>query len=636
MPSRGIDIDPGELLLSVFCFNLACCQPVNLPDATLCHHCGAKLALQDRYFCQKILGQGGFGRTYLGLDRHATPARQCVIKQLIPGDQGQGDRYSAQRFQLEAQQLTRLAHHAQIPELLAVVDNLQGQFLIQEYIPGPTLEQLAQTEVFTEAKIRQLLGEILPVLEFVHAHQIIHRDIKPANIISPPAPRPFVLVDFGASKYVEDQARLGQPNTVIGSAGYGAPEQVLGQAVFASDIFALGVTCLYLLTGLHPFDLYSVSDDSWQWRSCLQTPVSPGLARILDRMVNRRLQERYSRVGEVLADLRWAGPETGQLPPPTGSQPLSSASPPWQCRFRVDLSGKRVRALAISPNGRAIATACRNASVYLWDSINGEPIHRFGKVMGLWGVGHQGEVTALAFTPDGQALVSGGEDGQLIFWNLADYGQSQRLPLKTWSVSRLVVTPDGQTLVVGSDDGHIDLWPLATADQDHSLRQLVNHQDRITALALGDQGQMLISGSRDRTLRLWALPSGRLLQTLTAPQDPITALAWDPQAGSILSGDAGGRLQVWSSSSITKGSLLQRLPAAITGLALSPDRRWLAVGWQGGGLRLYQLPWGNQGSNLSAWHVEGLVFSPDSQTLVVSSEDQTLQLWSLGADLSAA
>lgn len=597
----------------------------------VCQTCGAALELEERYRCQRVLAQGGFGRTYLGLDDHTVPPRWCVIKQMVLGGYSQGDRHQQrQRFQLEAQQLSILGHHPQIPELLEVVDNQRGQFLIQEYIPGPSLEQLAQTESFTEAKIRRLLEQILPVLEFVHAHQIIHRDIKPAHIICPPPPRPAVLVDFGASKYVENRAWLEQTNTVIGSAGYGAPEQMLGKAVFASDIFGLGVTCLYLLTGLHPFDLYSVSDDSWVWRPFLQTPVSPSLARILDRMVNRRLQERYSRVGEVLTDLRWAGPETGQLPLPPGSQPLSSASPPWQCRFRVDLSGKGVRALAISPNGRAIATACRNASVYLWDSINGEPIHRFAKVMGLWGLGHQGEVTALAFTPDGQALVSGGEDGQLIFWNLADYGQSQLLPLRTWSVSRLVVTPDGQTLIVGSGDGHIDLWSLATADQDHSLRQLVNHQDRITALALAANGQLLVSGSRDRTIRLWALPTGRLWQTLTAPLAPITALTCHSQDNCILSGDASGRLQAWSPGSMIDGSLLHRFPGAITDLVLSPDRKWLAVGLENVALRLFRLPWQGQEITLDAWNVGEVVFTPDSHTLVVSSGDQTLQVWSLG------
>ncbi|MFM7470785.1 MAG: protein kinase domain-containing protein [Nodosilinea sp.] len=617
--------------LPVLCFNPGCGQPVNLPEALVCQTCGGAIALQDRYRCQKILGQGYWGRTYLGLDGHTTPLRRCVIKQMIPRDGGQGDfHHSSDWFQALAQSLSTLGHHPQIPELLAVVDNDQGQFLIQEYIPGPNLEQLTPTEPFTEAKIRCLLGEILPVLEFVHAHQIIHRDIKPASIICPPPPQPLALVDFGALKSIDDQAWLEQGGTAMGSAGYAAPEQVLGKAVFASDIFSLGVTCLYLLTGLHPFDLYSVSDDSWVWQPFLLRPVSPVLARILDRMVNRSLQKRYRQAREVLVDLRWAG--TGS---PSNCQASSSPSSTWRRDLRVELTGKRVNALAISPNGRAIATACGDAFLYLWDSINGEPIHRFGKVMGRWGLGHQGQVTTLAFTPDGRALISGGEDGQLIFWDLVDYGQSQPLPLRIWSVTRLLVAPDGKTLVVGSGDGQIDLCSLEPGDQGFFLRQLVNHQDRITALALRCNGEILVSGSRDRTLRLWALPTGQLLQTLRAPLAPITALACDPQDHSILSGDARGGLQIWSPGSSIDGHLVEKLAGSITALALSPNRQWLAVGWEQGGLRLFKLPWQDQAIPLPAWNVEGLAFSPDSQTLVVSSGDQTLQFWRLDSPIAS-
>ncbi|NJL85368.1 MAG: protein kinase [Leptolyngbyaceae cyanobacterium SM1_1_3] len=123
---------------------------------------------------------------------------------------------------------------------------------MQEFIQGPNLEiKLQRQGVFDEAQIRALLEQILSVLVFVHQAQVIHRDIKPENILYVESTHTYFLVDFGASKYA-DVETLKQTGTVIGSAGYAAPEQMLGQAGFASDLYSLGVTCIHLLTGQHP------------------------------------------------------------------------------------------------------------------------------------------------------------------------------------------------------------------------------------------------------------------------------------------------------------------------------------------------------------------------------------------------
>ncbi|HIK46253.1 MAG TPA: serine/threonine protein kinase, partial [Leptolyngbyaceae cyanobacterium M65_K2018_010] len=564
------------------------------------------------------------------------PPSPCVVKQtridrltgLSPEERAKHHR----RFQLEAQQLATLGQHPQIPQLLDVVDNDQGQFLVQEYIPGPNLDQLAQQQPMDEAQIRRILADLLPVLQFVHSHRVIHRDIKPANIIAPPPPQALVLVDFGASKYIYDQALLEKTGTVIGSAGYVAPEQALGKAVFASDIFSLGLTCLHLLTGLHPFDLYSVSDDAWVWQPFVANPVSPALGRVLDRMVNRSLKERYGSAREVMADLRWGGlswvgPQRGGALPmaaPPGQIALTLPQVTWEQRFVIHLPGVLAHAIALSPNGRALATGCSDGSVRLWDCTNGEAIHTFSKP--LFGLGHRGAVNGVVFTPDGSALISGGEDGQVIRWDLADYGR-RRLPLAGWLVSALVVTPDGETLAVGTGDGHIHLWPLT---QPKPAKTLIHHQDQVMALAVEPEGQVLISGSRDRTIRLWALPSGRLLQTLTEPLAPITALACHPQDGRLVSGDQGGRVQVWSPQDAEVGAVIQQFSSSIRALAISPDGGWLAVGDEDGHLALLNLQWQGQAIQLHhAWAIQAVAFTPDSRMVVSSGADETLRFWCL-------
>ncbi|HSM80421.1 MAG TPA: serine/threonine-protein kinase [Nodosilinea sp.] len=639
--------------MTTLCVNPACPQPQNAERAAICAACGQPLRVAERYRCQQLLGQGGFGRTYRAVDEGSEPPRACVVKQMTmavsyprPSLSAAGIERSTQRFHQEADRLATLGRHPQIPALLEVIDSAQGQFLVQEYIPGPNLDQLIQQPpsmnsglsggLSGEALVRRVLHDLLPVLGYIHSHSVIHRDIKPANIIVPPAPQPLALVDFGSAKAIVDPEQLKHTATVIGSAGYAAPEQALGKAVYASDIFSLGVTCLHGLTGLHPFDLYSVSEDAWVWRPFVKPPVSPALGRVLDRMVNRRLSERYSTAQAVLADLRWSSltlkqPKPQKLPQ-IGELTANSAAPAWEQRFALSLPGLGANDLAVSPSGRAIAAACTDGSVRLWDCTNGTPIQTLGKTLGRFGPGHRGPVNAVAFTQAGDAIISGGEDGQLIRWHLDDY-TGQALPVSGWQVSSVLIAPPGDTLAVGSGDGRILLWSLAQGN----ARTLVQHQDQVTALAVDSGGNLLVSGGRDRTLRLWSLPSGRLTRTLTAPTAPITALACHPHDGRIVSGDAAGRGQVWSVADPDTGPVIHQSTQAITALAISPDGRWLAIGDDNGQLTLIDLEINQAGGGPTtrlghAWGVRSLVFTPDSRMVISSSADETLRFWCRSAE----
>lgn len=601
----------------------------------LCRSCGQPLLLQNRYRCLRVLGQGGFGRTYQALDDDTSPPQPCVVKHLLAVG-ATASESQHRRFQLEAQRLGSLGQHPQIPDLLGVIDSGRGQFLVQQYIPGPTLAQMTQVHPLDESQVRRVLDELLPVLQFVHDHGVVHRDIKPANIIAPPSPQPLVLVDFGASKMMADSLRMDKTGTVIGSAGYGAPEQALGKAVFASDLFSLGVTCLNLLTGLHPFDLYSVSEDAWVWQPFLPNPVSPGLAQVLNRLANRSLKERYSTAQAALTDLRWSAMVTvpdrqpSASPRPSAPEPPASPPPGWTQRFVIHLEWTVANGVAVSPSGRAIAVPCSDGSVGLWDCTNGEPIQRFQKRWGVWGLGHQGPVTAVGFSVDGQYLWSAGQDGQIIQWPLTDDGPPQRLPVSGWAPTCLTrfgpTATSPQTLGVGTGDGHIHLWPLVPGA---SYRTLIYHQARITALAVtaGDRG--LVSSSLDQTMRWWSLPTGHLSQTVVVPKPAaITALASHPQDGRVVTGDQGGRLQVWNPQQPETPHLVAKLGSPVTALAISPDGHWLAAGLDNGHLPLWSLPGLRPAPTVGhAWAINGLAFTPDSALLVSTGADGTIRFW---------
>ncbi|WP_375467698.1 protein kinase [uncultured Nostoc sp.] len=294
-----------------YCLNPHCPKPENPNDVKFCRTCGSKLLLKERYRAIKPIGQGGFGKTFLAVDEDKPSKPRCVIKQFYPQAQGTNTLAKAvELFNQEAVQLDELGKHPQIPELLAYFTQEDRQYLVQEFIDGQNLAQeLAHRGAFNEIQIRQLLNDLLSVLQFCHARHVIHRDIKPENIIRESdaygkgeAQRKLVLVDFGAAKSATGTA-LNQTGTSIGSPEYVAPEQMRGRAVFASDIYSLGATCINLLTKRSPFDSYDTNNDTWVWQQYLQTPISNQLSHILNKMLESIPVRRYQTVDEVFKDL---------------------------------------------------------------------------------------------------------------------------------------------------------------------------------------------------------------------------------------------------------------------------------------------------------------------------------------------
>jgi formylglycine-generating enzyme required for sulfatase activity len=291
-----------------YCISPTCPAPdKNSLTTNFCMSCGAKILLKDRYRALKLLGQGGFGKTFKAVDEDQPRKPSCVIKQFAFSSNHPETRQIALKlFYEEAQHLETLGKHDQIPELLAYFD-VEGQpYLVQQFIDGQDLEQeLSTAGTFNQAKIRELLESLLPVLDFLH-HQsppVIHRDIKPANIIRRCGDSGLVLVDFGAAKQAT-QSMLAKTGTAIGSAEFAAPEQARRKPAFASDIYSLGVTCIYLLTQVSPFDLFDMNQDTWVWRDYLvDNPVDEKLGKVLDKMIANSLNQRYQSAAEVLADL---------------------------------------------------------------------------------------------------------------------------------------------------------------------------------------------------------------------------------------------------------------------------------------------------------------------------------------------
>jgi serine/threonine protein kinase len=142
-------------------------------------------------------------------------------------------------------------------------------------------------------------------LKFIHDTGVIHRDIKPANIMRRSGDGKVILIDFGVAKQATGALLVGK-GTMIGTLGYAPAEQLQsGEAYPASDLYALGATCIHLLTGTHPFNLYNALEARLMWREHLPTGirVSSQLAEILDKLVQHLVKDRYQSADDVLHDL---------------------------------------------------------------------------------------------------------------------------------------------------------------------------------------------------------------------------------------------------------------------------------------------------------------------------------------------
>jgi serine/threonine-protein kinase len=293
-----------------YCLNPNCIHPENLASSRRCNSCGSPLLLRDRYRVIKPLGQGGFGATFLAQDEVLPGQPCCVIKQLRPsGTAPHILQMAGELFEREAKTLGKIGNHPQIPRLLDYFEDRQQFYLVQEYISGSTLQQeVKQKGVYTEHGVRQFLSEILPLLKYIHERKVIHRDIKPANLIRRTQDGRLVLIDFGAVKDQVSQAAGSQSGHTaltayaIGTPGFAPPEQMAMRPVYASDIYALGVTCIYLLTAKTPKDLeYNPTTGDMLWEHLVN--ISEHLTKVLKKMLEVSVRNRYHSAMEVLGAL---------------------------------------------------------------------------------------------------------------------------------------------------------------------------------------------------------------------------------------------------------------------------------------------------------------------------------------------
>jgi ABC-type branched-subunit amino acid transport system substrate-binding protein len=319
--------------MEIHCTRIGCAHPINdfpdLDDSTLlktipqrhCQECGMPLILDSRYVPIQQLRKGGFGNVFLAHDRRTPTFKRCIIKQLQFNPHFNSDQISTATtlFHREAEVLEALGEHPRIPRFYAFLE-LESPasikpdhynphkfcYLVQEYIEGQDLQQeLHQKDRLTLPEMTEVLRQILEILEFIHHKGVIHRDIKPSNIVRDRQGQ-LHLIDFGAVKQIISTATtIPTPkiHTGICTPEYAPVEQRQCSAIYpSSDLYALGVTCLHLVTGEHPPHLFDYHTHAWQWQK-IPIPEQTVLRAVIDRMLQETPLYRFPSASAALTAL---------------------------------------------------------------------------------------------------------------------------------------------------------------------------------------------------------------------------------------------------------------------------------------------------------------------------------------------
>ncbi|MBD2436048.1 serine/threonine-protein kinase [Nostoc sp. FACHB-110] len=636
----------------ICCLNPDCPNPLNPKGKKSCQTCGTTLVplLRNRFRVIRVLSdEGGFGRTYLSEDTDKLN-ELCVIKQLAPKFQGTWSQKKAMElFAEEAKRLQELGEHPQIPTLIAYFEQDNCLYLVQQFINGQNLlKELQQRKAYKPNEIQAILLDLLPVLKFIHDRGVIHRDIKPENLIRCRYDGRLSLIDFGSSKQLTEKVK-NKSGTSIGSHGYSPLEQIRdGKAFPSSDLFSLGATCFHLLTGVSPFQLWMEHGYGWvnNWRQYLRSPLTPEFDGVMNKLLQKDLNQRYQAADEVIKDLL---PKQPLALPPAGqsSGKLSSVPQTKALPFRyVLLKGlvltcalillfgfsdswyqqyHRIQTSLLSRLKQTKHSSDTGEAVFIQPPNH--PIESISLANNF--KAHSKYVVSVVVSPDGQTIASSGEsESNIKVWNLNTAQELFTLNGHTQKVNAIAIHPNGKILVSGSDDKTIKIWNLTTGE---IIRTLEGHSDSVQALAISPNGKILVSGSDDNTIKIWNLTTGKLIRTLIGHKFWVRSLAISSDGIHLASGSFDKTIKLWKLYQNEPARTLIGNTNTVTSVTFSPDNTTLASTSRDRTIKLWDVASGEviRTFNGHTNTVTCVAFSPDGTTLASASRDRTIKIWDL-------
>ena len=646
------------------CINPDCPQPSHPGNdrSDGCQSCGGILLLQGRYRVMRQLSNAtGFGTVYEAYERNVPK-----ILKVLKRERAKIPKVLA-LFRQEATVLSRIRHPGvpyvddgyftvPLPESPDVL-----HCIVMEKIDGLNLRQWMRQQgnhSISEQQAIQWLTQLTDILQRIHQQNFFHRDIKPDNVMVR-ANGQLVLVDFGAAREMTHTylAQVGSQGgiTQISSAGYTPPEQEQGQAVPQSDFYALGRTVIYLLTTFAPNDaaLYDPLLNRFDWRPHAPQ-VADDFAQLLDSLIAPRVIDRPTTAQAILdvlqqlAVTRWVNPHPlggadTVLPattlPPTSTSPAEVAPvgnsdvTRWEDSPRgAGLEPAAMATAAKTSRGQSPAPLSKTPGTVaperrpLDQGRNGSRFRRgwgLGVLLGIgaiagaglwWGYHQhsrpQAEVITSATVPTRAAQAQ------------------QVLSDHTSPVNALVLLPDNRRLISAGADKTILLWDITTGEV---LQSWSDQTSFVNALHLSPDETTLYSGTADGALQAWNLADGSQRWQYTLHAGALNTLAMSPDGQTLVSGGADGRVYVLEANSGNAVHTISAHQGAVNTVAITADGQHIISGGSDRDIRTWSLTTGEAQATLVGHEsfVNHLIISPDGRTLFSASADETIRQWDL-------
>lgn len=598
------------------------------------------------YRLLELLGAGGMGTVYRA--HHEALDRTVALKMLRPEFAARAG--FRERFQHEARVLASLTH----PDIVGIHDTgCDGgiYYLAMEYVAGTTLRERLKAGPLGHDEALAIFYTLNGALLSAHARGIVHRDVKPENVLLDEKGA-AKLTDFGVAKLLDADTVARVPKTevdaVVGTRRYMAPEQLEPGRVIdqRADLYSLAAVFYEMLTGEAPLGAFAPPSQVAKTDPRLDGPIMRALAKdpaarprdaltlfesvrsalgirdeVGEKLIAARRRRRILKMGAAGLAIASAGAIVWRLTSRSspddalaklGAHRHVHPAGVWRSVFLTDgvtlltaCGDRQVRswpasggdadvlftgypqgvptylALAPSPDDASLVTAGGENIARVWDLATRS--RRFTLT------GHTREIADTAWSPDGTLIATAAHDKSVRLWNAADGTSTAVFDALPDPALCVAFSPDGKLLAAGIMNGAIKVWDVAT----RTLRATLGHQKRVWSVAfVGGEVTRLVSGSHDRTLKLWTF-------------EPDGTVRPKPAALEI-----GADGEVWS-------------------VAVSPHGDLIAAGLNDGTLGLWSYP-GGKPIRMLKQHAESIVdvaFSADGARLATSSLDRSAIVW---------